>query len=362
MGITIEVEAARRHFLEALSLARTRNPLPDNWIRTAEIISQSPTKTYIPALGTALLARATDDRVDTLALHKDAKRSHLEPYSARNLCERVLVPCAREHGIDLGLTGKQPLNNSPFYGQKRIDEINRRIRARDDHDLLVQQLTRANGLSSSECLEAFAAFLRVRLRYSNKPPREAPPITKCDWGQLTRAITTLLGEDAENGKRAQALVAAILDLAFPEVRTQRVYDPSRKIPGDVYVLRDGEVVLSAEVRAKPVRADDVIAFGTALRRASIPAGLFVALEQRGQPLNRSQISEQLASSGGPLLMVEESAVDLLRLSSVWSAQPLADVLTVFPRLAWQRLQQLEVRPETLSRWEELCAQGLFSSD
>jgi hypothetical protein len=36
-------------------------------------------------------------------------------FSARALAENVLVPLSAELGISLGVTGRQPLNNQPYF-------------------------------------------------------------------------------------------------------------------------------------------------------------------------------------------------------------------------------------------------------
>lgn len=75
-------------------------------------------------LGTALLAKATDRRVDALSIK--AGRSH-RGYSARELAKDVLVPAAMRHGVDLRTTGVEPLNNQPFF---RYDRVSREMAVR----------------------------------------------------------------------------------------------------------------------------------------------------------------------------------------------------------------------------------------
>ena len=124
------------------------------------LISQAPAKTYMPMLGTALLARATSEWVDTLALKET---SGPNAYSARGLGHEVLVPASVEHGFSIRTTGREPLNNQPFLRYDRVDEVER-VRFPEAHRYLVECLRRVNELSSDDAVSALAAFIRVGIR------------------------------------------------------------------------------------------------------------------------------------------------------------------------------------------------------
>lgn len=68
MGLTISQKAARERLDEAFLWASSDRHVPDSWIQFARQTFQMQSKTYTPALGTVLLARATDDRVDPLSI------------------------------------------------------------------------------------------------------------------------------------------------------------------------------------------------------------------------------------------------------------------------------------------------------
>lgn len=53
-------------------------------------------------------------------------------YSARGLGHGVLVPLAAELGINLGVTGREPLNNQPYFRIKRVSE-NMPVRGGTEH-------------------------------------------------------------------------------------------------------------------------------------------------------------------------------------------------------------------------------------
>src|SRR5262250_600735 len=106
--IQLDYELAKSRFEEALRLAKLDAPLPQEWIDRTSKLGESPAKTFIAMLGTALLEKAHDPRVDPFALKT---RDFPTAYSARTLCMMVLVPCAVRAGVHLGTTGREPLNN-----------------------------------------------------------------------------------------------------------------------------------------------------------------------------------------------------------------------------------------------------------
>ena len=75
-------------------------------------------RTHIAALGTALLAKATNLHVDVFALK--VKGGGKGAYSARSLAKEVLAADAPMLGLDLGVTGREPLNNQPYFRYDRI--------------------------------------------------------------------------------------------------------------------------------------------------------------------------------------------------------------------------------------------------
>src|SRR2546430_17001629 len=106
MGIRIDYEQARAKLAEAVEWARSSRSVPGEWAKLTELMQQAPYKTYTPALGTALLAKATAPGVDALSI----KASYAETtYSQRGLCHKILVPGAEEYGFSLRTTKREPL-------------------------------------------------------------------------------------------------------------------------------------------------------------------------------------------------------------------------------------------------------------
>lgn len=154
-GISLDHDQARSHLQAAITLAESDKSVPEEWEERAEIIGNLQAKTYTPFLGTALLAKATDGRIDALAIKMESGPGG---YSARGLCHKVLVPASRENQFSIRNTGPEPLNNQPFFRYDRVDQVER-VKNDDLHERLVPFLKEANKLSPDEARMALAAFL-----------------------------------------------------------------------------------------------------------------------------------------------------------------------------------------------------------
>src|SRR2546426_1451527 len=160
MPIRLDDAQARRRFAEALELARSGRELPAQWLERTRKVAQSPNRTFVAMLGTALLAKATDAQVDAFSLKtRDSPRA----YSARSLCKDVLMPAATTARINMGATGREPLNNQPFFRYDRVGpDMAVRAGTRPHLDYLCDCLRAVERLDAAQALEALAAFLRVR--------------------------------------------------------------------------------------------------------------------------------------------------------------------------------------------------------
>jgi hypothetical protein len=105
VGMTVSQTAARQRLDEAFAWASSDRPVPEAWTRFAEQTFQMTSKTYTPALGTVLLARATDDRIDPLSIKTEFGPN---TYSLRTVGHEVLVPAARSLGFSIRNTGREP--------------------------------------------------------------------------------------------------------------------------------------------------------------------------------------------------------------------------------------------------------------
>ena len=160
MGISLSGDQLLLVLDESIARARNDESLPELWTRRVERIGDLGVRTYVAALGAALLAKATDPRIDSLA--QDQKAGP-KGYSLRMVGEFLALH--NDGRFHMGVTGRWPLNNSPFLrGPARIDEFTKiSSRSRPSYELFRDCMVDLNRMSAEEARAAFSAWLRVRM-------------------------------------------------------------------------------------------------------------------------------------------------------------------------------------------------------
>lgn len=351
MGLTVDLEEARQLLDEAVEWAESKRTVPSEWTEWTERVDASPSKTFTVAFGTALLAKATNPDVDALALKAT---SGPNAYSARTLSHAVLVPGAVEHGFDLRATGREPLNNQPFFRYDRIDEIDRiHASARPFLPDLISACQAANKLDASQALAALSAFLRVRIEAAERRQvidLRGAGVSMKDLIQQTEDFIT---SNPEGGRRGQAFVAAAFDLASPHVRSSRVNDPSRRFPGDVQLLDGAAAAMAIEVRQKVVSHIEALQFAESLRKAEVATGLVAMLDPAQYELDEYDLLVDAESLHGVTLGVAYGVQDVLMAATIWCGKPLATVLTEFPQRMVTRLEEIDTSRAGVRAWAQL---------
>lgn len=348
MGLTVNQEDASIVLEEAADWADSERPVPEAWIDWTNRIDASPSKTFTVALGTAILAKATNPSVDALALKAT---SGSNAYSARAVAHKVLVPGAVQRGYDLRATGREPLNNQPFFRYDRIDEIDRiHSNARPFLPDLVAACSAVNALSTNEAKAALAAFLRVRMDAARG--REPVDIQDSDISMqslLERTEDFVLAKP-EGGRRGQAFVAAAFDLVWLNVRSSRINDPSRRFPGDVQIIDGPVTTLAVEVRQKEVSYIEALQFAETARDGDVQCGLMVMLAPDQQRFDELDLFMDAESMHGVTLDTIYGVQDMLISAAVWCGKPLAYVLTEFPRRMVIRLGEIDASEAAVKQW------------
>lgn len=348
MGLRIEKKAAEQAFAVAVARARGSILLPEEWMERARRVSGSKSMTFTPMLGTALLAKATDRRVDTLSLRSDAGH---KSYSARGLAKSVFVPCCVQEGIDIRNTGAEPLNNQPFLRASRVDlNLNVKSEVKPELEYLIECLTAADFLEGEAALDAFAAFLRVRLEASEVSANLDLARFSGDVQSARLLAETLMQGDSEGGKTGQALTAAILDMSGETVKTKRINDPSAKWPGDVGVFRGGQLVFAAEVKQRPFSPTEILLFAKRLSDASVHRGLVVALDQASQVLPVEELRQLSLGHHAVVLRIITDPLELMELVLLFSWPPPREIAEKFPGCLAARLAELEVSQRRLDEY------------
>lgn len=264
------------------------------WVDIVERLSDASrdkNKTMIAALGTAMLAKATDLSVDVYALHVGQDRD-ARTYSARALCKEVLAANANRLGIDLGVSGREPLNNQPFF---REDRITAALRVKNNAErslaILLEALDTLDTIHTElKARSALRAFLQVRKR--KQELIQVADGLGDDWDAdfFIQHITMFVTSDSEGGKRAQAITAGLFDIMYGSslVDVRRINDPSRRIPGDIGIhSRDDFRVYDRviEVKDKPVTEGDVRTFIDSVKKSGISKAAMLAVSTAQEPLD-----------------------------------------------------------------------------
>lgn len=265
MGVAASV--ARVVFREEAEL---NLPVDARWESKVEELSRlcevGGSATHIAFLATAMLAKAVNESADLYAIKPAHSKGNPNAFSARSLCHGVVVPLASELGVHIGVNGREPLNNQPYFRMTSLgDGTPVHSRARPAFDYMVSLVDELQRYKSGQARGALRAFIAVRRRYQTIYATSNSAIN-VTWSTLAIAIQRLVSEDSEGGRRAQAVVAGMLDVfvGVERVESGRINDPSRHYPGDVAVRNiAGGWDKAIEVRDKVVTETDVRIFGRA---------------------------------------------------------------------------------------------------
>ena len=310
----------------------------------------------VAALGTAILAKCVSPRVDVFSLKASTGD---RGYSARSLCKDVLAPNARELDINLGVSGPEPLNNQPYFGKAAISrDMNVKGNAQIALNALNDILERLDKLpDETSARAALRAFIAVRRRYGTRYSAKVDPTLDVTVDDLITRITSFVSEDSDGGKRAQAVVAGLMDaLAGPDrVKTQKVNNPSRKVPGDVAVESagdDDEWERILEVRDKPVSREDLITLASRTADAGVGEAIMVAVAagQSDIPIDEPR---KWAAQRNVSLSFFRDWPTLVRQVLLWAPDPTLHAAKQLPAFVLDRLMALEVPETTANRWSAL---------
>ncbi len=353
MGIRLAEETLRLVLDGIVARARSDEAEPKLWTERVQRLGALGKKTYIAALGGALLAKATDPRVDSLTQDVGAGP---RGYSLRTVTELL----AREnHGrYHMGATGRNPMNNRPFLGGPgRIDEFTKINRgARPSYELFRDCLVNLNAMSAAEAKGAFLAWMKVRMQVQASERDEARRAltltTGLDAASLVEVAEQFVTQDPEGGRRGQAFAAAALDCAFNDVVLQPINDPN---PGDVRVREDGSIVWIVEVKQTPVDEQTAFELAAAARTMGVSLALLVVMADRHEPLERERIRRQALTDYRVMLEIAESVRELLGTIAVFSTTSLDRIVAELPGRYALRMREHGVSAKAQERWAELIA-------
>lgn len=326
MGVQIPTVDLERELDAALSDAAAGLPGSGLWADRVEWLSEQVErkhgKTYVAALGAALLAKATDPRVDSLT---QVPKAGPAGYSLRRVAEFLQ---RRVRGrVHLGTTSKWPVNNSPFlHGPERIDRFTKIAPAtRQLYETFVRWLDDLNGYDQAKAHDALVAFLRVRGDVQRR--KDAASASRPQLGaaasleDLLEVLHLFVTEDPEGGSRGQAIVAAVLACAFDDVE---VVPSNHPAPFDV--KRAGNPPpLVCEVKQVPIEPEDVTELARRAVESSAQRAIYAALHPAQPPLPVDRLCADALLEHGVLLDV---CYDIPQLAARVGVYADADVETI----------------------------------
>jgi len=328
-----------------------------SWAKPIENLSEAAvgkSLTHIAFLGTAILAKCVEPGVDVFSVKK---RGGSNTYSARGLCHNVLVPNAPELDINLGVTGREPLNNHPYVGMDRVTRTaNVRSTARAVLEMLCDLLDRLQESSEEQARQALRAFIEVRRRLGTRYSRTVSERVEISIDALIESITSLVGSSSEGGRRAQAVVAALMDVfaGVDRVDARRINDPSRTIPADVNVRRADREGWERvfEVRDKPVSREDLYLLVNKCLGGHVDEAVMVAIAP-SPSMSLLEEARAWAVERGVTLSVVGDWPTLVTQALHWGPLPTLEGAFALPGRVEQRLIELEVSEEALALWTTL---------
>lgn len=350
-------ELARQLLVEA---ARAEGAPDPQWVERIERLStlcaEGRSFTHIAFLGTSILAKAVDTSVDLFAIKPRLAPGNPKAYSARALCHTVLVPLSAELGINIGVTGREPLNNQPYFRMTKLgDETPVHASSRPAFDYMVKLVHELQAMESEHpAREALRAFVEVRRRYqpSYAITQDQVAITP---RELLRAIEALVSDNSEGGKRAQAVVAGMFDVVFgfDRVESGRINDPSRRYPGDVCVRsRTNAWEKAIEVRDKPVQMADVYIFGRKCMEMGVLDAAIVMASPNQQTVEEDVLFEWAERFGLGLTLFHgwSSLIDQVLF---WAPSPKYLAASEAIQTIESRLIEVEASPTAVVLWQTL---------
>ncbi len=346
MGYRLQPDRAREIFREALTIARSDQHLPAAPRDTTQRLHVSKSKTFTPVYGTALLAKATDPRIDPHALQKaSGERGFAAPSIARVFFEET-----KTAGVDARCTTHAFHNNQPFLSRARI-AARLMTSCKDQAGLrvLVKALDVADTFDRHDAVFALASFLRERASLAPATPPPPALVGSLGFTQTAHLLTAFIDDDSEGGRRGQAFLAACLRLAYGGADMAKVNDPSFKSPGDV-VVRDGsgKIIIAAEAKQKAVTAPFVIAACEGAAKHGVWTVIYAALHPDQTTFDAN---DEVLRRTGVIVDVYTDPISLLRASLIWSDLDASNGLARVREEFRVALIEMDVHPSSIDAWD-----------
>ncbi|GBR01614.1 restriction endonuclease, SacI family [Asaia lannensis] len=338
-------------------------PLDRDWVRKVERVSEmcaaGAPETHIAFLATSMLARAVDAKADLFYIKPNLYKELPNAYSARTLSEKVVVPLSAELGFSIGVSGKQPLNNQPYFRMTFLgDKTPVHGAGRQVFNLMIELIHELAASTPAQARQALRAFIAVRRKYQRRYD-DAGDDASLSLEQLLDAIQRLVGAASEGGRRAQAVAAGLLDVLYGEDRVEsgRINDPSRHYAGDVVILASEERLgweKSFEIRDKPVPFSDIAIFGRTCVERGIREAAVVMVSNEQAFVDPNKVRE-LGEGYGFSMTLFYGWEQLVNNCLFWATLPTPEAAKLAAATIRERLIAVEVSRDAVMLWDSLIA-------
>lgn len=356
MPITLHADELAQTLERAYVLAIGKKPLPGTWIKRTEQLAESPSVAFIAAVGSVLLAKATNPAIDALVIQ--AREGSVGAFNLR-AAATALGAKKRPYGYDIGSSSdRDPINHGTLIGSTRWDVALDRIR--EDHkpffQLILTWLVDVNRMSQHQATEALAAYLRVRRAVVSGTAAARVPATLTNAPQLPDLVGVLdgfVGADPEGGARGMALVAAAFRAAGFEAVLPSRNDPRRI---DIAIKRDGALVIGAEVK----QVDTGEATADTLAEDVADAGANRALLAVLRPGNlvgfdRSATIRRAEKDHEVVLRVAHGGREVLHEAVIAGHVALDEFGARLPRLFAEALRDIRATEQAIETWAAIAS-------
>ncbi len=284
---------------EALQRGNLADPLAD--IELREMIYRainSKTLSYRFVLPTQLLAKLVNPDLNAHSLQSQWEVTGA--FDARTIAHKVIVPFNQQHANVLGPSA-EPYVNNPLRVPAVIHDYARQQKDKAGWQELVTVLERVQTCNAPEfTVTVFQQVLLTIYRRLQQTSVTYPVPLRVSL-ETTLSLLGAFLQTPSGGRRPQYLTAALLETIgkrfnlYAQVRTGPVTaaDAASGLSADIECLDSaGRVVLSVEVKDRPLSMGDVQAKVTHARQAGISEILFIA--QKGvTPANGESLREFL---------------------------------------------------------------------
>jgi hypothetical protein len=311
VGIKLDRQALKDTYERAIRDARDPKTRIDQtwasrirWLSDEAASGDAKGRTYIPAVGGALLAKSVDAQADLLT---QAVSGGPKGYYLRGVAE--LMQSQGRGIVHLGTPSANPMNNAPFLrGNARVDRLTVAGYLKHVYDTYLDWLREADKYTSAQAYAALVAFVSVRIQAQQDEDAINAAGTRmtaaASASSLLEAVQLWITEDPEEGARGQALVAAALSLVWDDIEVVPKHHPA---PFDV---RSPDA-LACEVKQKAIGESDVLELARRAANAGYDLALYAAVAADQKPLAVDRLRRDALDQHGVLIDVIHDAHELI---------------------------------------------------